>query len=90
MFKMDYQLENFITQCEVKQLRPKTIKSYEDTLRIFSKYLYEDFKITSAEDVQEKHIMKYVNYLKQRGKYTVLCDKNSDCTIILRSALTMS
>jgi len=78
MYKMDYQLENFITQCEVRQLRPKTIKSYEGTLRIFSKYLYEDFKITSAEDVQEKHIMQYVNHLKERGKYTVLCDKNSE------------
>lgn len=57
---------------------PKSIKSYEATLRIFSKYLYEDFKITSANDVLEKHIMQYIGYLQERGKYTVQCDKHSE------------
>ena len=34
MLKFDYQIENFMTFCQVKQLRAKTVKAYEETLRI--------------------------------------------------------
>ena len=71
MLEIDGQIENFMTRCEINQLRPKTLLSYEQSLKIFFNYLYDTYKIETAEGVKEKHIIAYTRYLQKRGKYTV-------------------
>lgn len=75
MEKIDYQIDEFLDYCSAKNLSIKTIASYEQTLRLISLYLTSQYKITSAEQTKEKHIIKYIKYLKERGKYTI---KNKD------------
>lgn len=71
MYEMDYQLENYLNDCTAKQLSKKTIKSYVATIRLFSDYMINTYKITTFSKVAQIHITDYVKYLKDRGKYSV-------------------
>lgn len=77
MEKIDYEIDEFLDYCSAKNLSRKTIASYEQTLRLISLYLTSQYKITSAEQTKEKHIIEYIKYLKERGKYTITSNINS-------------
>ncbi|WP_236900446.1 site-specific integrase [Clostridium estertheticum] len=51
------------------------LMSYEQTLRLFSKYMQEEKNIEYVIKITEKDIRDYVVYIKNRGKYTVVIDK---------------
>lgn len=51
--------------------------SYEQTLRLFTKYLKEEKDIQTLKKLQKKIIRKYINYTKNRGKYTIVGDKKT-------------
>lgn len=51
--------------------------SYEQTLRLFTKYLKEEKDIQTLKKLQKKIIRKYINYTKNRGKYTIVGDKKN-------------
>ena len=77
MLQIDYDIDDFLTYCEVKNLSIKTIASYEQTLRLFAQYLKQEFKIEEAGQVKEIHIREYMKYLQERGKYTVVANENT-------------
>ena len=68
----------FMDYCHSKQLRPKTMASYEQTLKLFSRWLKEKYDIENAEEVKEPHIRAYIVDLQQRGKYTFCADRRSE------------
>ena len=41
MTKMDYEIDDFMSYCQSKALSKKSMRSYEQTLRLFAKYLEE-------------------------------------------------
>ena len=41
----------FMDYCMSKQLRPKTMKSYERALQLFARWLREEMEIDDVEDV---------------------------------------
>ena len=53
MEKIDLEMDDFINYCDFKGLATKTIASYEQTLRLFARYLLDTFNITSTEQVKE-------------------------------------
>lgn len=53
-----------------RQLRPRTMISYEQTLKLFSIWIEDQEGIFQVEDIKEKHIREYIIYLQSRGKYT--------------------
>jgi len=67
----------FMDCCRSKQLRPKTMASYEQTLKLFSRWLKEKYDIENAEEVKEPHIRAYIVDLQQRGKYTFCANDRS-------------
>ncbi|ERM91932.1 hypothetical protein O163_08265 [Caldanaerobacter subterraneus subsp. yonseiensis KB-1] len=75
--KIDYQLDDFLNYCKEKNLSLKTIASYEQTLRLFIRYLYDTYKIVDAKDVKEDMIRNYIRYLQERGKYTITADERT-------------
>jgi integrase/recombinase XerD len=77
MYQIDYDVDDFMDYCRSQQLRPKTLFSYEQTLRIFARYMVDICKVTSASETKEVHIRDYVKYLEFRGKYTVVAQDNS-------------
>ncbi|GAB7386845.1 hypothetical protein BSNK01_06810 [Bacillaceae bacterium] len=72
MTDFEFQIENFMLYCTSKNLSKKTLASYEQTLKLFAKYLETEHGITEVEKVQAAHIRHYIKYLKERGKYTVV------------------
>lgn len=77
MIQFDYDIDDFMDYCKAQQLRPKTIFSYEKTLRIFVRYMVDIHGITSATETKELHIREYVKYLESRGKYTITVDEKT-------------
>ena len=49
----------FMEYCRSKQLRAKTMASYEQTLKLFARWLWERYDIENADEVKEPHIRSY-------------------------------
>ena len=67
----------FMDYCQSKQLRPKTMQSYEQALKLFARWLKEEMDIEDADEVKEPHIRAYMIALQKRGKYTFYVDDKS-------------
>lgn len=72
MKKIDFMIDEFMIYCESKNLSKKTMMSYEQTLKLFTKYLLEEKNIIDIMKIAEKDIRGYIIYTKDRGKYTVV------------------
>lgn len=77
MENFNFLIDEFMIYNESKNLSRKTMMSYEQTLRLFSKYLDEEKDIIDVTKVTEKIIREYINYTKDRGKYTVVIDNKT-------------
>lgn len=77
MKNINFLIDEFMIYCESKNLSKKTMMSYEQTLRLFSKYLEEEKNIKDINKITEKTIREYINYTKNRGKYTVTINQNT-------------
>lgn len=77
MTKFDYEIDDFMTYCSSKSLAYRTKRSYEQTLRLFAKYLEEVENVTSSKDVTREMVTRYIVYIKERGKYTTTSNENS-------------
>lgn len=60
----------YLEYCSYKNLRIKTIKSYHQTLMLFSKYLEEELGITDINKVNKKIVEDYLVFTKDRGEYS--------------------
>ena len=69
-YDFDWQINEFMVYCRSTQLRERTMYSYEQTLRLFERWLSDELKIYSVDKVTENMIRKYINDLQERGKYT--------------------
>lgn len=70
----DWQIDEFMVHCRSRQLRPKTMNSYEQALRLFERWCREQMNITDVTNVTENVIRRYINDLQERGKYTFCAD----------------
>lgn len=76
-YSFDDAIEDFMIHCTNKDLTKKTLKSYESTLKLFSKYLVDEENIFTVESVTSKHIKTYLEFTKNKGKYSYVADVNS-------------
>ncbi len=77
MEQIDYDVDDFMNYCEVKNLSKKTLSSYEQTLKLLVLYLKNEHNVKEAGEVKELHIKEYIKYLQTRGKYTVVSNENT-------------
>ena len=49
MEQIDYEVDEFIDYCTSKNLLTKTIGSYEQTLRLLTQYLKDNYKVVEYE-----------------------------------------
>lgn len=77
MKKIDIQIDDFMNYCQSKNLSRKTTKSYEQSLRLFARYLEDKIKITDATKVNSKIFREYLIFIQERGKYSVVVEENS-------------
>lgn len=59
----------YMDDCHSRQLRPKTMQSYEQALRLFGSWIRERHGMTQVEEVKDVHIRSYINDLQTRGKH---------------------
>ena len=70
----DWQISDFMIYCRSRQLRPRTMSSYEQALRLFERWCKEQHDITTVDKVTENIMRQYINSLQERGKYTFYSD----------------
>ena len=76
----DYWIDEYMYNCRSRKLRPKTMISYEQTLRLFERWCLEEANITEPEQVLETAIRHYICSLQERGKYTFYAVENCAIT----------
>jgi len=77
--KFDYLIDEYMINCRSRQLREKTMVSYEQALRLFEKWCKEEMNIDDVLDITESVIRRYINDIQERGKYTFYAnDKTKD------------
>jgi integrase/recombinase XerD len=54
----DWQLDEFMVYCRSRQLREKTMNSYEQTLRLFERWCREQMRIEDVDKITESVIVK--------------------------------
>ena len=74
---MNFQIEEFMVFCKAAYLRPKTMNSYEQTLRLFERWCDESLGITSVNDINEGVIRRYIENLMARGKYSFYANEKA-------------
>ncbi len=65
MLQIDYDIDDFIDYCDVKNLSKKTITSYEQTLRLFAMYLKNECEVKEAGDVKEIYCQQITQKVKR-------------------------
>lgn len=76
-FSLDYCIDEFMIYCRSRDLRRRTLDSYEHTLRLFERWCEVGLKIDRIHDVSEQVIRRYITNLQERGKYTFYADEKS-------------
>lgn len=68
--EMNRMIALYMEYCQSKQLRKKTMLSYEQSLKLFAVWLEDTQEITHVEKIREMHVRRYIIELQTRGKYT--------------------
>ena len=71
---LEYLIEEYMVYCRSRQLREKTMASYEQALRLFERWCKEQMNIYDAKEITESVIRRYINAIQERGKYTFYAD----------------
>ena len=62
----------FMDYCLSRQLRPKTMLSYEQANRLFALWLEESEGVKHVEEIKDMHIRRYIIELQSSGKYIAI------------------
>lgn len=68
--KFTFQMDEFMLYCRSRQLREKTMNSYEQALNLFERWCREQLNIENVDDVTESVVRRYITDLMERGKYS--------------------
>ena len=68
----------YMEDCHARQLRPKTMQSYEQALRLFSVWLEEHHGVIHIEGVTDYYMRRFIIDLQTRGKYTFCSVKGTE------------
>jgi integrase/recombinase XerD len=67
---LDWWIEEYMIFCRSRQLRGKTLDSYEQGLRLFERWCKDTLNIDTVDKISEGVIRRYINEIHERGKYT--------------------
>ena len=76
----DFFIDEYLYNCQSRRLRPKTMNSYEQTLRLFERWVKEQEGVETPAEVHEQTIRRYICDLQERGKYSFYADEERTCT----------
>lgn len=76
----DYYIDEYMYNCRSRKLRPKTMISYEQTLRLFERWCLVEAGIHGPGQVSDSTVRHYICSLQERGKYTFYAIENCAIT----------
>ena len=56
-------LQEFILDCQLRRLSPRTVKGYHNNTHNFLIYSEKHYEITEVEEIRTVHIKQYIQYL---------------------------
>ncbi|MGN7115166.1 site-specific integrase [Lysinibacillus odysseyi] len=62
-------IDRYMLDCSAKGLSKKTLSSYEQTLKLFVRYMLDTFAIDDVKDVTADHLQAYIRSIEDRGKF---------------------
>ena len=65
----DYYIDEYMYYCRSRKLRPKTMQSYEQTLRLFERWCKEEEGIAEPNQVREAILIKSLDLFWIGGLY---------------------
>ena len=65
------EIDRYMLDCSAKGLSKKTMGSYEQTLKLFARYLEDSFGVDDVKDVTAEHVRAYIRSIEERGKFEV-------------------
>lgn len=71
------EIDRYMLDCSAKGLSIKTLNSYEQTLKLFAKYLEDSFNIDDVSKVTAEHVRAYIRSIEERGKFTVVTNEQA-------------
>ena len=60
-------IQEFILECKVRRLVPRTIDNYGKHLRYLTNYLAEECQLEKLEDIKSTHIKKFLLMKEEQG-----------------------
>jgi site-specific recombinase XerD len=93
MSEMEFFLEDFLVFCQSKNLSPKTLSSYEQSLKLFIAYLKNEHDVDEVISVKAGHIRQYIAHDKSTREvyedYSIWCHRNGfDRQMVTQPTLT--
>ena len=73
----DFYIDEYLYYCQSRRLRQKTLTSYEQTLRLFERWLSEQEGVETPQLIREQTVRRYICELQDRGKYSFYCNEKS-------------
>ena len=71
-------LQEFILDCQLRRLSPRTVKGYHNNTLNFLIYSEKHYEITEVEEIRTVHIKQYIQYLlKQFNNLSQCIDKET-------------
>lgn len=61
-------VEEFLLDCRIRNLSPKTLSSYKSQLGVVGKYVESEFGITEIEDISKVHYKQFIIHCQENGK----------------------
>ncbi|MGE7023837.1 site-specific integrase [Solibacillus cecembensis] len=62
------EIARYILDCSAKGLSKKTLSSYEQTLKLFARYLEDIFEVNDVKSVTGEHVKAYIRSIEERGQ----------------------
>ena len=66
MLSMKGLVQEFVFDCQVRNLAPRTVRNYEKQLNLFTRYLKEAQGVEALEDLKPIHIKQFVAMLQEK------------------------
>ena len=75
-------IDEYLYYCQSRRLRPKTMASYEQTLRLFERWIRDQEGLERPSEITEQSIRHYICDLQERGKYSFyICDRAKETNL---------
>lgn len=76
----DSLIDEYLVYCRSRELREKTMNSYEQSLLLFERRCMDELNICSADKITEPIIRHYITSIQERGKYSFYCNEKQKDT----------